>query len=203
MTRAPRNRALALAALVALTASCAARAPLQARPPSGPRPLVALLPLENLSGTTEYGDRLTRIVWAELGASPQLEVLDPGEVDAALADARVRSTLTITREQVEKVARRTGARWLMAGTIIECGQVRTPDGEVPSLALSLRMIDGQTGRVRWTGLRTRSGEDRETVFGWGRVTNLERLAQETARELVADIRLPAESDSSSPGGISR
>lgn len=194
-------RALAaLTALAALSAGCAAHAPPPLPGGGANRPLVAMLPLENLSGRTELGERLTRIVWVEMGRSPRWEVVEPGEVDAALADARVRSSLAMTREQIQRIAKRTGAAWLMAGTIIECGQVRTPDGDVPTLALALRLIDGDTGRVRWTDQRARSGEDRETVFGWGRVTNLERLAQATARDLVADVRLPAAPDSLPPGG---
>lgn len=199
MSRARRNGSLGLM-LAVLAAGCAAHAPLPAATPGAPRASVVLLPLENLSGRAEFGDRLTRIVWTEMGASARWDVVEPGEADAALVDARVRTSLALTREQVQTVSKRTGARWLMAGTIIECGVVRTPDGEVPTLALALRLIDGETGRVRWTDMRTRSGEDRETVFGWGRVTNLERLAQETARDLVAAVRLPAEPDSLAPGG---
>ncbi len=203
MTRLLRHPPALLAALALAAAGCAAHVPLPAVTPPGPRPLVAMLPLENLSGRAEYGDRMTHIVWTELGSSPAFEVVAPGEVDAALADARVRSTLALTREQVERIAKKTGVRWLVAGTLLECGPVHTPDGDVPSIALSLRLLDGTTGRVRWTDMRSRSGEDRETVFGWGRVTNLDRLAQETARELVAAIRLPAAPDSLAPGGISK
>jgi len=203
MTRARATGAVALLALAALAGGCAATAPRALPVPGEPRESLVVLPLENLSGRAEFGDRLTRIVWTEIGGSARWDVVEPGEVDAALAEARVRTSLSLTREQVQAIAKRTGARWLMAGTIIECGTVRTPDGEVPTVALALRLIDGATGRVRWTDMRTRSGEDRETVFGWGRVTNLERLAQDTARELVAAIRLPAAPDSLAPGGRSR
>jgi hypothetical protein len=34
----------------------------------------------------------------------------------------------------------------------------------------------------------RSGEDRETVFGWGRVNSTERLVEELATELLRDFR---------------
>lgn len=200
MNRARPARAALPLALAVLLAGCAAAAPRPVPAAGAARTSIVMLPLENLSGRAEFGDRITRIVWTEMGGSARWEVVEQGEVDAALADARVRNSLSLTREQVRQIAKRTGARWLMAGTIIECGLVRTPDGEVPTLALALRLIDGETGRVRWTDMRTRSGEDHETVFGWGRVTNLERLAQDTARELVAAVRLPAEPDSLAPGG---
>jgi hypothetical protein len=191
---------VALLALAALAAGCAATAPRPAPAPGAAATSVVLLPLENLSGRAEYGDRLTRIVWTEVGASGRWDLVEPAEADAAIVEARVRTSLSMTRDQVQKVAQRSGARWLLAGTIIECGTARTPDGEVPTVSLALRLVDGRSGRVRWTDMRSRSGEDHETVFGWGRVTNLERLAQETARDLVAAIRLPAEPDTLAPGG---
>lgn len=204
MSRAPRRGPAGLLALAAIAlAGCAAHASPPAPVAGAPRPAIALLPLENLSGRAEFGERLTSIVRTAMGGSPRWELVEPGDVDVALAESRVRSSLALTREQVRGIAKDTGARWLMAGTIIECGVARTPDGEVPTLAIALRLIDGETGRVRWTDMRTRSGEDRETVFGWGRVTNLERLALETARELVAAVRLPAEPDSLATGGRER
>ena len=201
MTRLAR---LVLLAGALTVAGCGAHVPPPAPATGGAaRPALAVLPLENLSGRAEVGDKLTRILWTEVGAAGRFEVVEPGEVDGALAEARVRNSLALTREQIQKVSRRTGATWLLAGSIVECGTVRTPDGDVPTLALALRVIDGHSGRVRWTAQRTRSGEDRETIFGWGRVTNLERLAQATARDLVDAIRLPAEADSVATGGNTR
>lgn len=190
----------AAAVLLVLAAGCSAHAPRAALRPGETPARVVLLALENLSGRAEHGDRITRIVWTEVAASPRFDLVEPAEADAAVVEARIRSSLSMTQEQVQKVAKLAGARWVLAGTIVECGSARTPDGDVPTVSLALRLVDGRTGRVRWTDMRSRSGEDRETVFGWGRVTNLERLAQETVRELVSAIRLPAEADSLAPGG---
>jgi hypothetical protein len=187
-----------LAAL--LLAGCAAHAPVPATLPVEARPAAAMLPLENLSGKAEYGDRLTRMVEVLLGSSGRFRVAETGEVDRAMAEARIRSASSVTREQLQGFAASVGARWLIAGTVIECGTVRTPDGEVPSLSLALRMIDGRTGRTVWTEMRAHSGEDRETVFGWGRETSLEQLADRTVRELIDAIRFPAAADSLSQGG---
>lgn len=200
MSPARRNAVACALALAALAAGCAATAPRTPPGSGGAAVPVVVLPLENLSGRAEHGDRLTRILWTELGASARWDVVEPAEADAAVVEARIRTSLSMTRDQVQKLSKLTGARWLLAGTILECGSARTPDGDVPTISLALRLVDGRTGRVRWTEMRSRSGEDRETLFGWGRVTNLERLAQETARELVAAIRLPADADTLAPGG---
>jgi hypothetical protein len=156
---------------------------------------MAMLPLENLSGRAEYGDRFSRLVWTTLGRTGRFDLVDAGEVDAVLVEQRIRSAGSLSRDQVLKSAGRLKVRWILAGTLLECGTVRSPEGDLPSFALSLRVIDGRSGRVVWTDMRARSGQDRETVFGWGREENLERLAESAARELIDRIQLPNIPDS--------
>jgi TolB-like protein len=203
-SRASVQAAVGALALGLALAGCGAHAPApEPVPAPGARPVMAVLPLENLSVRPENGDRLTRVVWTALGSSGRFEVVESGEVEGAIADVRLRTVASVTRDQLLRIAKQTNARWLLAGTILECGTVRTPDGEVPSLSLALRVLDGGTGRVVWTGMRAHSGEDRETIFGWGRETSLERLADRTTRELIDAIRLPAAVDSLSQGGERR
>lgn len=187
----------AVALLAAVVAGCGAHTAGSvglASPGASATPII-VLPLENLASRVEYGDRVSRIVWSTVAASGRFDAVEPGEVESAMNDVRVRSTGMLTRDQILKLSGRLKARWIMAGTLLECGTVRTPDGEVPSIALSLRIVDGQTGRVAWTNMRARTGEDRETIFGWGRVSSLERLTDVTVRELIAGIRIPAGTDS--------
>jgi len=58
------------------------------------------------------------------------------------------------------------------------------DGDVPQVSLSLRLLAVPGGEVLWSGVHNRDGEDRETVFGLGRVESLESLATQTVMELV-------------------
>lgn len=164
--------------------------------PGGPRPTVVMLPLENLSGRSEYGDRFSRLVWSLLGGTGRFDVVDPGQVDAMLVEMRIRSAGSLTTEQVLKTAGRLNARWVIAGTILESSVVRTADGDMPAFGLALRVLDGQTGKVVWTDLRARTGQDRETIFGWGREENLDRLAESTARDLIRHLQTPEIPDTS-------
>ncbi len=189
-------RAWPLAALAALiVAGCAASGP-AVRDAAGPRPTVVMLPLENLSGRAEYGERFSRLVWTLLGRSGRFDMVDPGQVDAMLVELRIRSSGSLTTEQVLKTAGRLHARWVVAGTLLESGVVRSPEGDIPSFGLSLRVLDGSTGKVVWTDLRARTGQDRETIFGWGREENLERLAEATARDLIDHLQTPELPDTS-------
>lgn len=191
------TRALAVLALsCALAVGGCAAATTQVRPGAeAGRATVAMLPLENLTGKAENGEKYTRLVWAVLGRTNRFALTDPGEVEAALGELRIRSTGAIARDQVVRAAQRLGVRWIATGSLLESGNVRTPDGDCPSFGLTLRVLDGRTGHVVWSDLAARSGQDRETIFGWGREESLDRLAETATRQLVDHLRLPEIPDS--------
>lgn len=178
-----------------LATGCATAGPKPHSLPLSQRTTLAMLPLENLSGKAEYGERFSRMVWATLGKSGRFGVVEPGEMDAAIGELRIRSAGALTREQILRIAGRLNVRWIVAGTLLECGAVHTPDGEIPSFGLTLRILDGRSGQVVWSDLRARTGQDRETIFGWGREESLDQLAEATARELVSKMTLPDMPDS--------
>ena len=191
-----RSRIASAGALfVALLASGCAHVPAPAPAPTSARPVVMVLPLENLSGHSEYGARFTRLVWSTMGSTGRFSLVEPGEVEAMLVDLRIRSAGVLTKEQLTQAAAHAGARWILVGTLLECGSTHTPDGDIPTFSLALRLIDGGSGRVVWTDLRARSGEDRETLFGWGRELSLEKLADATTRELIQRLVIPTTPDS--------
>jgi hypothetical protein len=53
---------------------------------------------------------------------------------------------------------------------------------------TVRLIQPATGRVLWAGVDFRTGEDGETVFGWGRVRSAERLVTVLADGMLGDFR---------------
>lgn len=204
----PALRALAALAPLALAlalAGCAASTAPVPRVPGAVLERVALLPLENLATTPESGDLVTRVTYGTLSQSGRCEMVEPGDVEAAMRDLRVRTSGMLTTDQAVKLATRMQARYLLTGTILECGTVRTPDGEVPSVGLTLRMLDGNTGRVTWNAMRVRTGDDHETLFGWGREVSLERLAQRALEDMLKRFPLPSAASVAAPdsGGRSR
>ena len=58
---------------------------------------------------------------------------------------------------------------------------------MPSVGLTLRMVEAKSARIVWAGMRFRSGDDNETVFGWGRIRSAERLAEEAVAELLKEF----------------
>ena len=191
--------ALTGAALTLLIAGCAATHPPMAPPaPTGPLPRVALLPLEDLSGRAEAGSVFSRILFVELVRTGACEVIESGVVEAAAESLHIRSAGSLAREDAQDLGRRLDARYLMLGSLLEAGTVRTPGGEVPSVGIALKLLDAATARVVWAAVRFRTGEDKETVFGWGRQHDRQQLAGALAAEVLKGFRIPPADTAATP-----
>lgn len=178
--------------LALLVAGCAATRPAVVPPrPPGPLPRVALLPLEDLSGRADAGTVFGRILFVELVRTGACEVIESGLVEAAAESLRIRNAGSLAHEDVRALGDRLDARFLLLGSLLESGTVRTQAGDVPSVGIALKLLDAGTARVLWAAARFRTGEDRETVFGWGRQHDRQQLAADLAADVLKDFRIPA------------
>uniref|UniRef100_A0A832I2M2 Penicillin-binding protein activator LpoB n=1 Tax=Eiseniibacteriota bacterium TaxID=2212470 RepID=A0A832I2M2_UNCEI len=177
-------------AALALLPACAATRRAAALDPAllAGRPLVVMLPLANLSGRLESGDLTSRLFYAELAKTRAFELVDWGEAERLVETLRVRDTGAPTPAQLAAILDSTGARYVLAGSVLESGSVRTPEGDVPAVGVSLRLIDAATRRAVWADARFRTGEDDETLFGWGRETSLARVTERLARDMFETFR---------------
>lgn len=152
------------------------------------RPRAALMPFENLAGREEQSHLFTRIFFAQLVASGALEMVEPAQVEAAMDSLGVRASGSMTMGEVRAMADTLHAPYLLLGSVLESGTVQGASGPVPSVGATLRLVEAASGRVPWAGVHFRSGEDKETVFGWGRVRSSERLILELASDMLRDFR---------------
>lgn len=187
--------ALGMLLVAALGAGCAAgtqtRAP-ASLPPVADRPRVALMPLENLSGQADAGEIFSRILFVELVGTECCDVVETGQVEAALDSMGLRTTGALTRADLDELRTRLGVRYTLLGSVLESGTARTPEGDVPSVSITLKLLETETGRVVWATGGFRTGDDREKAFGLGRERNRERLTASLAAELLAPFRAAAE-----------
>jgi TolB-like protein len=185
-------RILGPLALLAALAGCAhAPRPLPLPEPGRPLPKVAVVSLENLSGRAGAGDALTRLLVVGLVRTQRCDVVEPGLVDRAMEDLRIRPVGTLTRQELQGLRDSLAVDYVLIGTVLENEPVHTPDGEVPSVGLAARLLDARTGQSVWAQMKVRTGEDRETVFGWGRQLDRDRIAMELTTDLLRDFHIPA------------
>lgn len=190
--QAPASCAVTAACLLALLspAGCGGSGPRESVggviPPDHPR--AALLPFENLAGREELGALFTKVFFAGIASSGALDMVEPGRVDVALDSLGLRPGETPTPIQLRAIGDSLRAPYLLLGSILESGRIQTAAGEVPAQGAALRLVEAASGRVLWAGVHFRSGEDRETVFGWGRETSAERLVSKLAFDMLQDFR---------------
>jgi TolB-like protein len=184
--RRTRARRVALVAAALLLAGCAGTGRHSDSGGTVPtdHPRAALLPFENLSGREEQGRLFTQAFLVELVKSGACEMVEPGQVDEMLDRLQIRTTGALSNEQLRLLGDSLDVRYVFLGSVLEAGTVKTWDGDIPSAGASLRMVETATARVTWAGLRVGTGDDRETVFGWGREQSAERLIARLAREML-------------------
>jgi TolB-like protein len=184
---------LAIAAALLVTSASRAAAPFSGGgvvPPGHPR--AALLPFENLAGREEQGALFGRIFFAHLMASGAFEMVDPASVEQAMDALMVRSTGSLTPAQIRSLGDTLHVPYLLIGSVLESGKVQSGGVELPSVGATLRLVEAASGRVMWAGANFRSGEDHESLFGWGRVRSPEKLISIMAEELLGDFNAAGE-----------
>ena len=187
--RAPRLLALAWG-ISLLAGGCAGSAPPRSHGGAVPmdHPRVALLPFENLSGREEQGRFFTHAFLAALVSTDAVEVVDLGQVEATIEVLRIRATGAPTRDQLAALGESLQVRYVLLGSVLEAGTIRTYDGDIPSAGASLRMVDVTNARIVWARAHVVTGDDRETVFGWGRERSAERLLTKLADDMLRPFR---------------
>jgi hypothetical protein len=169
-------------ALVGLVACAPSPRAYVADPTAGPS-RVAVLPLANYTGSRDAPDRIAPMLAVELAHRCDVSVIDPGRVEAALAQEPWVMLDRLPPDLVDSVGTELGAEALLVGSVLAYGTREDVEGPVPEVALSLRLLEVPGGRVLWSAVHSREGRDTETVFGFGRVASLERLAA----LVVADV----------------
>lgn len=182
--------AVAARAMLLLLCGCAA-GPRTFRGPGPGVPVgsvVAVVPLVNLTDNETAPRLITEKLLLELGRLHHFQVQDPGIVLGYLRELRILVPDRMSREQMAELGSRSGAQYFLVGTIADCRSGENTPAGVPVAAVSLRLVHAASGTVAWAGSLARTGTDRETFFGLGKVRTLDRLSADIARDLVQGIR---------------
>jgi TolB-like protein len=195
-------RAAGVLALAAAAAGCAGTRPrashMPVATPAGA--VVAMLPFEDLSGRENVAEAFTRVFMAELVRTGTFPVIEQGVVEDALDRLSIRSSRGMTSEEMHRLGDSLHVTYLMFGNVIEAGELKSDEGGVPSVAATLRLVEIASGRVVWACHHSRTGQDKETVFQWGREYSQDKLIASLAVEMLEDLR-KAGARSGSRGGI--
>lgn len=121
---------------------------------------VAVLPFENLANDQQAGARATRLFATELLATGGVDVVEPGEVRAALS--RLPGTgYPLGTEQVIEIGRVLGVQAVVQGSVNESQIMQSGTGGFPVVTLDVHMVEVETGVTVWAATHTEKG----TRFG--------------------------------------
>jgi TolB-like protein len=123
---------------------------------------VAVLPLENLSNDRQAGVRATRLLITELLSTGAVDVVEPGEVQAALD--RVVHQRTPTTAEIIEIGRTLEVQGVVLGSVSQSESLRAGTVSVPVVTLDVHMLETETGTSVWAVTHTEKGSGLSAKF---------------------------------------
>ena len=118
---------------------------------------VAVMPFDNLTNEKFAGEIVRQVVISELLASGLVDVVLPGDVQRILDELDIKSTSSITTEQVTDIGKTLGVEAVIMGSVEEYGEVKMGNITVPQVTISLMMIDTGSCSIVWSVMQSRGG----------------------------------------------
>ncbi len=146
---------------------------------------VAVLPFDNLSNDRQAGERATRLSITELLATGAADVVEPGEVQAALTQilgANVIRGVSPSTEQVIALGKALKVQAVLLGAVSQSENLHSGAVPIPVVTIDMHLVETETGATVWaTTQSAKGGSFSARVLGTGG----EAIA-ETTRKCVQD-----------------
>ncbi|MCM2268489.1 MAG: penicillin-binding protein activator LpoB [Thermoanaerobaculia bacterium] len=149
---------------------------------------VAVLPFENYSNDAAAGPRATRLFLTELLATGAVDVVEPGEVSAALAryGGGARAVRPST-EQIVELGKTLGVQAVIAGAVAQSEVLRSGSAGIPTITLDAQMIEAESGGIIWSATHTEKGSAMSARFLGNEGEPLSVTTRRCVKRLVATL----------------
>ena len=132
---------------------------------------VAVLPFDNESIDRQAGSRATRLAITELLATGAVDVVEPGEVQAALVKivgAVSGRSVAPSTEQVVALGKALNVQALLLGSVTQSENLRSGAVPIPVVTVDLHLVETETGATVWATTHSAKGGSLEArVLGTG------------------------------------
>mgnify|MGYP001107989300 CR=1 FL=1 len=118
---------------------------------------VAVLPLDNLTNEKFAAEAVRQVVICELLATGLVDVVVPGEADAAIDRLGLRSIKTLNAEQIKAIGNALKIQAVVLGSVEKFGEVRIGNISAPEVTITLIMADASSGSIVWSVTKTGGG----------------------------------------------
>lgn len=129
---------------------------------------VAVLPFVNLSRDQLAAERVRDVFSTALMSTGSIYPLPTGEIARAIGSIGLSNATTPSVEDAVKLSKALKSDAIITGVVREYGDVRAGNATADVISLSIQLIEGQTGRVVWSGSSSQGGIGlMEKLFGGG------------------------------------
>ncbi len=144
---------------------------------------VAVLPLDNLTSERFAADRVREVLSVELASMGAFEIVEAGEVNLAMRSNSVQAVSDIGPDLIQKLGQDLKVQAVVMGSVMEYRERQNGNLVIPEIAVTLRLVETETGVVVWSASDSRKGED-----VWARLFGVGEESQAVSvRELLRDL----------------
>lgn len=148
---------------------------------------VAVYPFYNLSQDVYGAQRVQSVFLTEILEKDEVEVIDRGEMLAALAELKLQPDAILSPEQVQALGKRLGADAVFFGTVEEYGAERGGANPTQVVTATYQLCESQAGRIVWSSqVRTDGASLGRKLFGGGSASGF-AVARENVRAALGTL----------------
>jgi len=118
---------------------------------------VAVLPLDNLTNEKFAGEAVRQVVICELLTTGLVDVIVPGDADAAIDKLGLRSFKLPNEEQIKTIGNALKVQAVVFGSVEKFGEARSGNITAPEVTITLMMADASSGSIVWSVTKTGGG----------------------------------------------
>ncbi|MBI3845502.1 MAG: hypothetical protein HY292_12780 [Planctomycetes bacterium] len=145
---------------------------------------MAILPFESLTGEREAGRKVQDLFTVELLALDAFEVAEPGEVVRGFAKVGLESNGSLDPADIKKLGEVVKAQAFFIGSVNEYRERQVGTLTAPEVALTVRLVEVESGQILWSGTAGRSGLNWATRLFGVKESSLQQATLESVRDVL-------------------
>ena len=151
---------------------------------------IAVIPFENNSNDKFAADRVRDMTITQVLAYGIFDVIDKGLVDSALREEAVDITRApMDKSTIRRLGQRLNIQAFMMGSIDQAEDIHRGSVSFPELALTLRLIDVDSGMIFWQASGNENGDSfGKRIFGLSADDQF-KVALKLIRQLLSTISI--------------
>jgi polysaccharide biosynthesis protein PelC len=182
------NRPLAVALLALLACAGGRKARYQdAQMDFGAIRSVAVMPFMNLTKENVASERVRDVFSNMVLATGAFYVVPYGEVVRAISRSGVTAPTTPAMEDVVKLGKQLQVGAVFVGTVKEYGEVRSGTTAANVVAVSVQLIETDTGRIVWSASSTKGGLTMTSRLFGSSAAPLNGITEEAVDDLLEQL----------------